>query len=168
MKQWNLYFANLSAYVNGHLVGGWIDVLDFTNDPEGLTEAIAKATKNAEEPAIHDTEGGDLGMGENVDISGILGRAEAIEEHGIEVVKVAMDYVFGEVDFDAINTAIERGYLGTFESAADYAEEYYEETNGELPEMLRGCVDWEHAFLNMELREHHAGCREVIIWDPSR
>jgi antirestriction protein len=169
MKEWKLYFANLGAYVNGQLVGGWIDVLEFCNDPEGLTAAIAKTTHGAEESAIHDSEGGTLGMGENVDISGILARAEAIEEHGFEVVEIAMDYVSGDLDFDVINTAIENGYRGTHECGADYAHDLFEETGDidKLPEILRYCIDWEHVFRNMELREHAVGYGKSIIWDPN-
>ena len=167
---WNLYFANLSEYNAGRLVGGWINVIDYVNDPDSLTAEIAKVTNGAEESAIHDNEGGDLGLGECVNVSAILARAEAIEEHGLEVVRIALDHIGGSPDcYDEIRTAIENGYSGQADSPADYAEEWHTDCGSlqNVPPTLAYYIDWARVANDMGydgITFHDSESGGVIVW----
>ena len=48
-----VYFANLEAYNQGRMIGGWLYPLDY-NTLEGFLEAIKQVTRNADEIAVHD------------------------------------------------------------------------------------------------------------------
>ena len=48
-----VYFANLEAYNQGRMIGGWLYPLDY-NTLEGFLEAIKQVTRNADEVAVHD------------------------------------------------------------------------------------------------------------------
>jgi antirestriction protein len=48
-----VYFANLEAYNQGRMVGGWLYPLDYET-LGGFLEAIKQVTRNADEVAVHD------------------------------------------------------------------------------------------------------------------
>lgn len=48
-----VYFANLEAYNQGRMIGGWLYPLDY-DTLDGFLEAIKQVTRNADEIAVHD------------------------------------------------------------------------------------------------------------------
>lgn len=60
----------------------------------------------------------------------------AVQEHGDDVVLAA--YQLG-ISLDEIGDK----YKGAYDSMAAYAESSYQECFGEIPENLKGCINWE-------------------------
>jgi antirestriction protein len=167
---WNLYFANLGAYSEGKLVGGWVDVMDFVGDQEGLAKEVKRVTSGADEVAIHDYEDTDLGIGENADIEGILCRAEAVEEFGFELVDIAIGHHLSPsgIDLPAIQDAINDGYYGYCKKVSDFAHDFYQEQGCliGIPEHLAYHIDW--SGVARELEEdfffHESKDGGFIVW----
>lgn len=120
-----IWFANLSAYNSGSLVGGWLYPLDFDSFDE-FAEAIKRVTRNADEVAVHDYDNCP-DMGEYPDHEELYNLIHAIEDSYIDN-EALIKYMSNQHDYsvDLVQEA-EESYITTADSFKDFAYEYAEE-----------------------------------------
>ncbi len=137
-----IYVADLAAYNAGHLHGVWIDAtedLDTIQDQIDTLLAVSPVD-DAEEYAIHDYEGFEgCELYEYEGIESAHDKAVFIEEHG----QVGAALLAHTADnFEEATKALDEHYHGCYESLADYAREFTEDTT-EIPEHLQYYIDYE-------------------------
>lgn len=154
-----IYVASLSDYNNGILHGRWIDCIDVDQIQTEIAEMLRSShypnvevehpdtgemVPSAEEWAIHDVEGLPF-KGEHIDLDKIVEYAEAIDdmdESEVEAFDAFIDNgCSNEVDVDAFRDA----YQGCWDSLADYAENWFEDTGSipkDLPPIIANNIDW--------------------------
>lgn len=119
-----IYVACLASYNSGILHGEWITP---KADKDELQEQINKVLKsskipNAEEWAIHDYN--DFpNLGEYPGLDKIIKVQEAIDEHGIYIVRAFLENWSIE-DLDHISDA----YYGEYDSFSEFAEQLADDT----------------------------------------
>ena len=121
-----IYVADLEAYNNGQLKGGWLDLTDYSDGSE-VMEAIDELI-DGEEYAIHDYEGFPSNMyseymGEE-DFNQIIEIYNAQDEIGIPM-DVILEFM-SDRGLDDIST-VQDAYLGEYDSFLDYAIEMVDE-----------------------------------------
>ena len=129
LTKYGVYFANLSAYVSGRLVGKWVYPLlydSFEDFAEAIKEATKEGIKYADEVAVHDYDNFP-DMGEYPDHESIYNLAHAIEESRLDdevLIKYFKDYYSNNFEelTDHIKD-IEDLYIGEYESFEEYANE---------------------------------------------
>lgn len=96
---------------------------------------------SAEEYAVHDYDGLPSSFGEYPDLDTIAAYVEAVEEHGEAFAVWWANESRDDVDVSAFQDA----YQGTFNTLADWAESFLEDTGGlaEVPEHLARYFDFE-------------------------
>ncbi len=149
MTEPRIYVASLSDYNAGTLHGVWIDATQEPDDILAEVQAMlaesptAKAEgSTAEEWAIHDHEGFEgLEIDEHATFEEVSELAQAIAEHGAAYAA----YVDHVGHHYATPAGFEDQYLGEYDSAEDYAEEYIDSTGAleSMPESLRDYFDYE-------------------------
>jgi len=157
----------LAAYNNGILHGAWIDVTTPDEIRPQVQAILADSPiPQAEEHALHDYEGFEgCHLGEYASLKTVCELADLISEHGTLGAKVYNH--FGE-DLDEARAAFE-DYAGEYHSAADFAEQLFEDTGLPIPETLRYYIDWESLARDMalggEITIFQTGMNEVhIFW----
>lgn len=112
-----IYAANLAAYNSGKLIGEWIRIEDgMTAEEIGeRTQAMIDRT-GGEEYAIHDYDNMPCSLGEWPDLETVAAVAQAVHDHGYELVKGYVDYF----DADQLDQFEER-YQGEFKNEEDFA-----------------------------------------------
>jgi antirestriction protein len=180
-----IWVGCLASYNAGHLFGEWMDADD---GEDVVNEKIADLLRrspnpnvevdcptcyedgeddckpckgtgkvpSAEEFHICDAEnfqGFDVGRYSS--ISEVCKAAELAEQYG-EAFQAACSAFCG---VDEAVEALEERYHGSWDSAADYAEEFARDcgTLENVPEQLAWCIDWERYAQNMELTEVRIG-----------
>jgi antirestriction protein len=136
-----IYVACLAAYNNGRLHGRWIDAAQGEAHIWDETRAMLAASPEpeAEEWAIHDFEGFEgAPLGEYTSFETVAALAEFIAERGTLGGKLLAHYG-GELE-DAQKAFDE--YCGEYESLADYAEQFFEDTGQPVPKYLEPYIDW--------------------------
>lgn len=145
-----IYVACLAAYNNGHLHGAWIDA---EQEEEAIFAEIhamllRSPVRDAEEYAIHDYEGfAGVELSEYSAISTVVRIAAFLAEHG-PLGGAVLEHFCG--DLDEATQALTDGYMGKFESLADYVQDLTEETTT-IPEPLRYYIDWEAMARDVEM-----------------
>jgi antirestriction protein len=118
--------ASLADYNAGILHGQWIDAASDLEDLQAVVNdmlATSPTTTRAEEYAIHDHEGfGHYRVGEYEPIEKVHRIARGIAEHGLAFAAWSAN---AEVDDDL--DRFEDVFLGSYESATDYAEQLLED-----------------------------------------
>ena len=162
-----IYVACLAAYNNGCLHGRWITA---TTPDEIRTQVramlAASPIPHAEEWAIHDYEGFEgAHLSEYASFETVCELADFIEDHG-ELGARLLSH-FGDDLADA-RAAFDE-YAGEYRSAADFAEQFREDTGTQIPQNLRYYIDWEalarDMALNGEIMVFQTGFDEVhIFW----
>jgi antirestriction protein len=117
-----IYVASLSDYNGGRLVGAWIDA---DQDADAIHAEIADMLKAAgpgrEEWAIHDYEDfGQYCLSEYEDIATIGEIARGLVEFGDAFA------AFLAIGYDDPAEVFEDHFIGTYDSVADWAEEWAE------------------------------------------
>lgn len=137
-----IYVASLSDYNAGRLHGDWIDAAQELEGLEASVQAMLarSPTPGAEEYAIHDYEGfGRLHIDEYLPLSAVARLAAGIEEHGAAF--AAWAHTLDSVHLGDYLDRFEDFFVGTFESATEFAEQELEAWGidvGEIgPEALR-------------------------------
>jgi antirestriction protein len=146
-----IYAANLRAYNEGELLGVWIPIA------EGMTgdEIRAKIQEmldwtNDEEYAIHDYSNFPSSLGEWPDLDTVAEIAQAIHEHGYDLVKGYVDYF----DADQLDQLGER-YSGTYDSEEDFAHD-----------LVRDCYDLEKTMGSLaSYFDYEAFARDLFMGD---
>lgn len=136
-----VYIASLSDYNAGRLHGRWMDAAREVEDLQADIQAMLEASPEpvAEEFAIHDHEGfAQASIGEYESLEVVSAVARGIAQHG-EAFAAWASIVSNDVEALA---RFEDGYLGTWDSAQDYAQSFFDDSGAEealatLPEWLR-------------------------------
>ena len=129
LTKYGVYFANLSAYNSGRLVGKLVYPLlydSFEDFAEAIKEATKDGTEYADEIAVHDYDNFP-NMGEYPDHENIYNLAHAIDESHLDddvLIKYYKDYYGYDLEelADYISD-IEDAYIGVYESFEEYANE---------------------------------------------
>tara|TARA_R100000664_G_scaffold18656_1_gene27717 strand:+ start:29 stop:625 length:597 start_codon:yes stop_codon:yes gene_type:complete len=133
LTKYGVYFANLSAYNSGRLVGEWVYPLLYDNLADFLV-AIEEATKDgteyADEIAVHDYDNFP-NMGEYPDHESIYNLAHAIDESHLDdevLIKYYKDYFSNDYEelVDHIKD-IEDAYINQYDNFREFADERAEE-----------------------------------------
>jgi antirestriction protein len=148
-----IYVADLAAYNQGLAgAGAWIDAAQDPDEIRAEIEAMLEASPvpGAEEWAIHSTEGfGEIEIGESEDIDKVAEIAALIKEHG-ELFAALVSHMGGLRYLDEAVEAMQENYRGEYDSLADWAEKFAEET-GAPPETYMAYVDWSRVGRDAEL-----------------
>ena len=133
LTKYGVYFANLSAYVSGRLVGKWVYPLlydSFEDFAEAIKEATKDGTEYADEIAVHDYDNFP-DLGEYPDHESIYNLAHAIEESYLDdevLIKYFKDYYSN--DFEELSDCIsdiENAYIGEYDNFRNFADERADE-----------------------------------------
>ena len=156
------YIACLASYNNGCLYGAWVNLCTATTVEE-VQECIdwviaTSPTPGAEEYAVHDWSGVPRSISgkEWPDWEEVLSLLEAIEGHGDAFQlwhENAPGYNTEPADFL-------EAYYCRYESGSDFAQEYYEERNGDALAQLEEvtfAIDWEAVWERGEICQHFWG-----------
>ena len=133
LTKYGVYFANLSAYVSGRLVGKWVYPLLYDNLADFLV-AIEEATKDgteyADEIAVHDYDNFP-NMGEYPDHERIYNLAHAIDESYLDdevLIKYFEDYYGYDLEELAENIQyVEDAYIGIYDNFREFADDRADE-----------------------------------------
>jgi antirestriction protein len=139
--------------------------IDFMRDVSAVTDAVfqPKCTEcddasdvtasgapypSSEEWAIHDYEGFEgIKLSEHESLADIAELAKALEEHGAEY---AAWREYHGAEYGTVER-FEEAYRGTYDSKADYAEEFHRDCGTEIPGHLAQYIDWEKMGRDMDL-----------------
>ena len=180
LTKYGIYFANLSAYNSGRLVGNWVYPLLYNNLADFLV-AIEEATKDgteyADEIAVHDYDNFP-NMGEYPDHESIYNLAHAIDESHLDdevLIKYFKDYYSSNIEelVDCISD-IEDTYIGVYDNFREFADARADETikcivNKDAQQFVFNNFDYdgyardlEHDFRFIQLDNYN-----VAIFNPS-
>ena len=139
-----IYVACLASYNEGTLHGAWIDI-DGSSDEETILAEIDKKvisnspSKNAEEFAIHDSEGfSEIAISESANLADLAEIAELIEEYG-DIARAAMEMVSEPHD---IKNFCEN-HCGPFENNTEIGEYFFDTMGIEIPDTVANYFDYE-------------------------
>jgi antirestriction protein len=155
-----IYVANLEAYNNGRMVGDWVTPTDYASYDD-FNQAIQKATKYADEIAVHDYDYLPSSMGEYPDIEGIYDFCHQIENSYlcldalIAYAEYMCDSDVTKINFDDAEDL----YCGKYNHFQDYAEYYFDECGDgaeieKLPESLQYHFDM-HSYARDLQHDYH-------------
>jgi antirestriction protein len=180
LTKYGVYFANLSAYVSGRLVGKWVYPLrygSFEDFAEAIKEATKDGTEYADEVAVHDYDNFP-NMGEYPDHESIYNLAHAIDESYIDdevLIKYFKDYYSSNIEelADCISD-IENAYIGIYDNFREFADDRADEAiecivNKDAQQFVFSNFDYEgyakdleHDFRFIQLDNY-----DVAIFNPS-
>ena len=147
-----IYVADLAAYNAGKLRGVWIDADQGVDQIRAqVSEMLAASPEpGAEEWAIHDYEGfGPIKLDEYDDLEDVARIAELIAEHG-DLFAQLIDH-FGRDHVDEAVRAMDESYAGAFDSLAEWAEQFAEDTGPPDCGPYTNYIDWERFAHDAEL-----------------
>lgn len=131
----SVHFWNLSAYVGGNLIGGWVD-LDDCADLEEFESKVSEVTKGAEEIILGDCESNyGISISDYPDLSKIWETHEALCEIAESDRDAFGDYLSHIGGIENLDEAVgnwQEAFCGNFDSIEDYAWHMAEEIYPEL------------------------------------
>ena len=156
-----IYVANLEAYNNGRMVGDWVTPTDYASYDD-FNKAIQKATKFADEVAVHDYDYLPSSMGEYPDIEGIYDFCHQVEDSYLclDALIGYAEYMCGsdvtQINFDDAEDL----YRGEWDSFKDYAEYYFDECGDsaeieKLPQNLQYYFDMDSYARDLEINYYN-------------
>lgn len=130
LKTHGVYFANLEAYNNGRMVGGWLYPLAYDTF-DSFYIAIKEVTRNADEVAVHDYD--DFpNMGEYPDHESIYNLAHALDNSYLNneiIIKYFNDYYGYDLEELEENIQdIEDAYINQYDNFREFSDELADET----------------------------------------
>ena len=148
-----VYFANLEAYNQGRMIGGWLYPLDY-NTLDGFLEAIKQVTRNADEVAVHDYD--DFpNMGEYPYHNELYEIIHAVNDSHLDN-EILFKFMANQHDYsiDLIEEA-EDTYITTCEHfghfASDWADQEIENTvNKEAQQFVMNNFDYEGYAIDLQ------------------
>jgi len=157
-----IYAANLAEYNSGRMVGDWITPTDHETFDD-FNKAIKKATKNADEVAIHDYE--DLpswSFGEYPNMKKLYNFCHAAKDSHIELnaIMAYADNFHDSLNNNDLIQDAENDYVGVFDNFKEYAEQYCYDVGDwqSIPQHLQYYFDMksysddlEHSYMVLEL-----------------
>ncbi|MER7208513.1 antirestriction protein ArdA [Streptosporangium sp. NPDC000239] len=130
-----MHFWNLSAYVGGHLIGGWVD-LDDHSDADEFKAKVFEVTKGAEEIILGDYESDyGISVSEYPDLDRIWETHEAlceIAESDRDAFSDYLAHIGGMENLDEALSKWQDAYCGRYDSIEDYAWHMADELYPEL------------------------------------
>ena len=180
-----IYVACLASYNSGHLHGAWLNLGDVprlnASDIQDGIDYVLKTSPvpNAEEYAVHDYQGipailrnaGFLASNEHPDLEALaewVTTWQECEGNGNEgdTYREYCDHIGQAVTAEEFNDA----YQGTFESEAEFAEDFYEQT-GQMPtDSLVSYIDWDRVWYGVFSCDGwfsiYLGAGEYAIFSP--
>ncbi len=152
-----IYVANLEAYNNGRMVGDWVTPTDYETF-EDFEKAIQKATKFADEVAVHDYDYLPSSMGEYPDIEGIYNFCHEIE-HSFLCLDALIAYAEYMCDSDVTQINFDEAedlYCGEWDSFKEYAQDYCDQVGDlqSIPEHLQYYFDMDSYARDLEHNYH--------------
>lgn len=167
-----VYFANLEAYNQGRMVGGWLYPLDY-DSLDSFYTAIKEVTRNADEIAIHDYD--DFpDMGEYPDHGELYKFIHAVTDSYIDN-EILFKYMENQHDYsiDLIDEA-ENTYIRKYDHFNDFAnqcadDDILNKVNKDAQQFVFSNFDYEsyardlkHSYYSFELSTY-----EVAIFHQS-
>lgn len=142
MSDMRVYVGTYHKYNCGSIAGEWLDIDDYA-DADEFYAACAELHKDEADPEymFQDWEGFPEGMiGESYIDKEVFELAQ-LSDDDFELLTVYRE----DVNQDGTIEQARDDYLGTYDSADDYAEEFHTECGdlASVPESLRGYIDWE-------------------------
>ena len=180
LTKYGVYFANLSAYVSGRLVGKWVYPLlydSFEDFAEAIKEATKDGTEYADEIAVHDYDNFP-NMGEYPNYESIYNLAHAIDESHLDdevLIKYYKDYYGYDLEELAENIEyIEDAYIGIYDNFREFADDRADEAircivNKDAQQFVFSNFDYEGYARNLEYDFHFIQLDNynVAIFNPS-
>lgn len=149
-----IYVACLASYNSGHLHGAWLNLgdvprLNASDIQEGIDYVLKTSpVPNAEEYAVHDSQGIPAILGDEwPDLEALAEWVTTWQEcegngNNGDTFRRYCDHIGQTVTADEFTDA----YQGTFNSEADFAEDFYEQT-GQMPtDSLASYIDWDRVW----------------------
>ena len=137
------WIGSIAAYNAGQLHGRWVDLDCEVAFEEACSEILSSSPVKGEELWAYDTE--------DLPISGERSPADALRlglivegcpDYPAEAIAHALDHLPADADAHAVNRHLEDAFAGTWESAAEFAEDLVCQTS-EIPDHLAHYIDWE-------------------------
>ena len=133
LTKYGVYFANLSAYNSGRLIGKFVYPLlydSFEDFAEAIKEATKDGTEYADEIAVHDYDNFP-NMGEYPNHESIYNLAHAIDESYLDdevLIKYYKDYYSSNIEELADHIKdIEDAYINQYDNFREFADERAEQ-----------------------------------------
>ena len=128
-KKYGVYFANLEAYNEGRMVGGWVYPLEYKSFKD-FVKAIKTVTNYADEIAVHDYDNFP-NMGEYPVRASIYKLAHSLRDSSLKdevSIKYFNNHYSGDYEdlIDEIDS-IENAYVGEYDYLKDFIEEQADE-----------------------------------------
>jgi len=138
-----IYVGTYAKYNNGSIAGAWLDLEDYA-DRDAFLKACRELHKNEEDPELmfQDYEGFPKAFyNESSAPPDALWEWLELDDDDRELLEVYQDNVNQNADIDEAREA----FAGKFNSEADWAESFLEETGrlDDVPEHLRNYIDFE-------------------------
>lgn len=137
-----IYVGTYSKYNDGNLFGAWLDLEDYA-DKEEFETACRMLHRDEDDPELMFQDWEEIPaqfIGES-HIDEALWDWLSLSEDDKNLLSVYLENVNQNGDLDEA----QESYLGTYESEADWAQEYWEETGllESIPKDLQGYIDYE-------------------------
>lgn len=138
-----IYVGTYAKYNNGSIAGAWLDLEDYASRDDFL-KACRELHKDEDDPELmfQDYEGFPKAFyNESSAPPDALWEWMELDDDDRELLEVYQDNVNQDADIDEAREA----FGGKFNSEADWAESFLEDTNGleGVPEHLRNYIDFE-------------------------
>lgn len=137
-----IYVGTYAKYNSGSIKGAWLDLEDYA-DRDAFYEACRELHKDEADPELmfQDFEGFPRSFYNESNVPEELFAWLELDTDDRELLAVYQDNVEGDADIDKARDA----FAGKYESEADWAEQFLEETGGleQVPETLRNYIDFE-------------------------
>ena len=145
-----VWIVSLADYNVSRLIGEWCDATDADELHKCVARVLAAGREGGEEYAIHDYDGFPAGLvsklGEYPDLDELAAWGAFLEgiesRYNLDAVQGWFDIGGDEPDMDRF----EEQYRGTWDSAAEYVEQFCEDVGlvpDNMPGFLRSAIDWE-------------------------
>jgi antirestriction protein len=136
-----IYVGTYAKYNNGSIGGKWLDLEDYA-DRDAFLDACRELHKDEADPELmfQDFEGFPRSYYSESSVPEELWDWLALDEDDRELLAVYQDNVRDDGDIDDAREA----FMGKYNSAADWAENWLEDTGGLecVPEHLRNYIDY--------------------------
>ena len=136
-----IYVGTYAKYNAGSIAGKWLNLEDYS-DKDAFLGACHELHKDEADPEFmfQDYEGFPKSLYSESSVSDSLWDWIALDDDDRELLAVYQDNVDGDADIDHAREA----FAGKFDSEADWAEQFLEDTGGleGVPEHLRNYIDF--------------------------
>lgn len=142
MTDARIYVGTYAKYNSGSIAGRWLNLEDYA-DRDAFLEACAELHKDEEDPELmfQDYEGFPKAFYSESSIPDELWDWLNLDEEDRNLLAAYQDAVDEDADIETAREA----FHGIHDSAADFAENWFEETGeaDKIPQSLRCHIDWE-------------------------